>query len=454
MKTAPITLEILNKKIKGLIKEGLDSYWVIAEISELTINYSGHCYLELVQKSEKNEQLIARARAVIWANTFRMIQPYFESTTGHTFTEGIKVMVRVVVEFHEVYGLSLNVVDIEPTYTVGELTVRKQKILEKLNAEGVLEMNRDLELPYHLNRIATISSKTAAGLGDFMNQLNNNPHGFKFYTKLFAATMQGNEAESSIISQLDIIFRNSSLFDVVVIIRGGGASADLECFNSYWLAYNITQFPIPVLTGIGHEQDDTVVDVVANTRLKTPTAVAEFLIDKMVAVENDLLMLEEEISDRVQLILRDKKQELNQSAYNLQKHYNFQVKHENKKLNKLSIRYVSGIKNCIHQHQRLLQNSSSKLSISGNIFLNTKNHILQLHQAKLSNRIKIGLTINKHQIEKAEQSILYNNPNNILSRGYSISLKDGKCVKDGTKLQKGDIIETVFYKGKKQSEIK
>ena len=203
MKASPITLEALNKKIKGLIKEGLDSHWVIAEISELSINYSGHCYLELVQKSDKDEQLIARARAVIWSNTFRMLKPYFETTTGGIFTDGIKVMLRVVVEYHEVYGLSLNVVDIEPTYTVGELAVRKQKILEKLNSEGVLEMNQELDLPYLTNRIAIVSSKTAAGLKDFLAQLNNNTQGFKFYTKLFPAVMQGNEAESSIIAQLD-----------------------------------------------------------------------------------------------------------------------------------------------------------------------------------------------------------------------------------------------------------
>ena len=454
MKGAPLTLLQLNKKVKSLMKEGLDSYWVVGEISELSINYSGHCYLELVEKSEKTEQLVARSRAVIWANTFRMLQPYFETTTGQSFQEGLKVMVRVVVEFHEVYGLSLNIVDIEPTYTVGELTVRKRKILEKLDQEGVLYMNKELDLPELTNRIAIISSKTAAGLGDFENQLHNNSSGFKFYSKLFPAVMQGNEAEGSIISQLDKIFEHAEHFDAVIIIRGGGASADLECFNSYWLAYHITQFPIPVLTGIGHEQDDTVTDEVAHTRLKTPTAVAEFLVNKLAELESELLGVEQEIISEVKDVLYDKKQNLNLAAIQLQKIVGTHVRNENKKLSHLNLSYLSAVQQSIFKQHQKLNRSASQLSSSAKNLIQHRKHTLHIDKLKLTNSTNEQQHLLQFGLEKLAQRLEYAKPEEILRRGYSITYKDGKSIKEARELKKGDTIKTVFYKGSKTSEIK
>ena len=454
MKANPLTLEALNKKIKGLIKEGLDSHWVVAEISELTVNYSGHCYLELVQKSEKSEQLIARMRAIIWSNTYRMLQPYFETTTGQAFSDGIKVMLRVVVEFHEVYGLSLNVVDIEPTYTVGEVAVRKQKILEKLHKEGVIDMNKELELPYLLKKIAIISSKTAAGLGDFMSQLENNPNGFKYHTRLYPATMQGNDAESSIINQLDRIYEQVELFDVVVIIRGGGATADLECFNSYWLAYNITQFPIPVLTGIGHEQDDTVVDVVAHTRLKTPTAVAEFLVDYHAEAENELLMVQSEIVENVKTQLADQKLALTSSAFNLFKYYGNRVKSENLRLHRHALTFSGAIRTLATKKHQQLISSIGRLKQQNQKRIKEAYFLLQKKQQSASGTLQLELLTSKHKLEKAEQAITLNNPQNVLNMGYTITLKDGKSVKNASKLKQGNEIETIFKKGKKRSIVK
>lgn len=453
MKAAPITLAALTKKIKGLLKEGLDSHWVVAEISELSVNYSGHCYLDLIQKSDTSEQLIARARGVIWANTFRMLQPYFETTTGQSFTEGIKVMLRVVVEFHEVYGLSLNVVDIEPTYTVGELAIRKRKILEKLNEEGVIDMNKELELPTLTNRIAIISSKTAAGLGDFMNQLHANTSGFKYYTKLFPAIMQGNEAETSIINQLENIFDYAHLFDAVVIIRGGGASTDLECFNNYWLAYNIAQFPIPVLSGIGHEQDYTVVDEVAHTRLKTPTAVAEFLIDRCSVLENNIFAIQNDIIGLSRDILYANKQKLSKAALLFQKHVNSFVRNENKKLSQLNISYLSTVKNKLFKQHRMLNAASRAMLSNSKKLIDNQSHKLELHSLNLSGLTKQVLSQNAFRLEKIDQALQYNKPENILKKGYSITLKNGKSIKDSTTLKKGDVIETLFEKGTKTSTI-
>jgi exodeoxyribonuclease VII large subunit len=273
--TKAISLIELQTQVKTGIRTMFPGiYWIIAEISEMNTNQSGHCYLELIEKSTESEQIIAKAKATIWAFTFRMLKPYFESVTGQRFSTGIKVMLSVSIEFHELYGFSLNVKDIEPNYTVGDLTRKKQEIIKQLQDEGVFHLNKELEFPIVPQRIAVISSETAAGYGDFVHQLKTNRYGFKYYIKLFKAYMQGEEAEKSIINALDQIFESLEKFDIIVIIRGGGSQADLNCFNSYWLAYHITQFPLPVLTGIGHERDQTIADLVAFNNLKTPTAVA------------------------------------------------------------------------------------------------------------------------------------------------------------------------------------
>jgi exodeoxyribonuclease VII large subunit len=303
-----MSLYELNQEVRKILKDNLSEYyWVIGEISEIKMNNTGHCYLELVEKDEPTDNLRARARAIIWATTFRILKPYFETTTGMTLAKGIKVLVKVIVEFHELYGYSLIVTDIEPSYTIGELARTKQETINRLIEEGVIDMNKSLPFPVLPRKIAVISSETAAGYGDFYDQLLNNQYKYKFYVKLFPALMQGEEAEKSIIEALDNIYRYEDFFDVIVLIRGGGSQADLSCFNNYWLAYNITQFPSPVLTGIGHEQDESVVDIVAHTHLKTPTAVAEYLISLFQDAENHIIELQNTITDRcLENIVREK----------------------------------------------------------------------------------------------------------------------------------------------------
>ena len=292
-----LTLLQLNETIKDALTGAFPtSVWVIAEVSELKENRNGHCYLELIEK--QGSEIVARTRATIWSYTYRMLKPYFETTTGQFFTQGIKILVQVSVEFHSAFGLSLNIKDIDPVYTVGDMAMQRKEIINRLQAEGVFEMNKELELPLVPQKIAIISSATAAGYQDFINQLDNNEFGFRFYTKLFQATMQGTETVTSIINALERIFQYEDFFDAVVIIRGGGATADLSSFDNYDMAFNITQFPLPVITGIGHEKDDTIIDLVAHTRLKTPTAVAEFFIkglerfyDRMLEMENEIIRI-------------------------------------------------------------------------------------------------------------------------------------------------------------------
>jgi exodeoxyribonuclease VII large subunit len=280
-------IEFSLSELNGLVKDTIkiafpQTYWLRAETSDVRVNASsGHCYLEFVEKDSTGNSIIAKARGSIWAKTFWKVKAYFEQTTGQSFASGIKVMVKVSIEFHELYGYSLNVVDIDPTYTLGDMARKRLEIIERLKTEGVFTLNKELTFPTLPKRIALITSPTAAGYEDFLNQLNNNKSGYVFSVKLFPAIMQGDRTESSIITALEQVYDEEDKFDVVAIIRGGGATSELSCFDSYMLAAHCAQFPLPIITGIGHERDESIVDMVANTRMKTPTAVAEFLINKM-----------------------------------------------------------------------------------------------------------------------------------------------------------------------------
>ncbi|HAA16033.1 MAG TPA: exodeoxyribonuclease VII large subunit, partial [Cytophagales bacterium] len=295
----PLTLAELNTKVKSTLEEQLEpSYWVIAEIGSMQVAQRGHAYLELVEKQD--EQITAKLRANIWAYTYRVVSGWFQSVTGSPLQAGLKVLVHGVVTYHEVYGLSLNIKDIDPNFTLGERARQRMEVLQKLEADGVLEMNQELALPLVPQRIAVVSSATAAGYEDFMEQITHNGYGYRVHTQLFRAVMQGDQATESIIGALHEVHNAPRPFDAVVIIRGGGSQLDLDCFDTYELAATVAQFPLPVITGIGHERDETIVDMVAHTRMKTPTAVAEFLIQGLRAFEENVLLLEERLQQYTQ----------------------------------------------------------------------------------------------------------------------------------------------------------
>lgn len=283
-----ITLKQLQQQIKSAVEGALPlPVWIVAEVAELKVNYSGHCYMELVEKSEPkrgaNSTPTAQARAVIWRSQWAMISPYFRQQTGSDLQAGMKIMARVMVSYHELYGLSLQISDIDPSYTLGEVERQKQLTISQLKADGVWDMNRELPMPYLVQRIAVVSSAAAAGYRDFMNELREG--GYAFRCDLYDAVVQGNAAEESICAALEEVALKQELYDAVVVIRGGGSASDLSCFNSYRLCSYVAQFPLPVLTGIGHDKDTSVADMVAHTPLKTPTAVAAWLTDRMARIE-------------------------------------------------------------------------------------------------------------------------------------------------------------------------
>ena len=279
-----ITLRELQRRVKSAL-EGQFALpvWVSAEISEIKVNYSGHCYLELVEKGGDNGVPTAQARAVVWRSHYPRISGYFEAETGQRLAAGIKILAKVLVSYHELYGFSLQITDIDPSYTLGDMERQRQQTIAQLQQDGVWEMNREVPMPTIVQRIAIVSSANAAGYQDFCKELGKSP--YRFELTLFDAFMQGAAAEESIVEALCNVATNLEKFDAVVLIRGGGSRSDLNCFNAYRLCAHVAQFPLPVVTGIGHDKDTSVADMVAHTALKTPTAVAGWLVERMTEVD-------------------------------------------------------------------------------------------------------------------------------------------------------------------------
>ena len=314
----PLTLSALNGLVRSVVEEGLPlRYWVTGELSEVRATSVGHCYIELVERDELTGEMVAKARGTIWSRVYSLLRPYFLEQTGREFAVGLKVLVLVTVKFHELYGFSLDVCDIEPAYTIGDMARQRMLIVKRLTDEGVIDLNKELPFPLLPKRVAVVSSASAAGYGDFCDQLNNNMYGFRFAVSLFAAPMQGNKVEEGIIAALDAIASDAIPWDVVVIIRGGGATSDLSCFDTYDLANNCAQFPIPIITGIGHQRDDTLLDIVAHTRVKTPTAAAEVLIHSMLMQAERVASLQQAISEAATRTLTDERHRLQSLLHRL-----------------------------------------------------------------------------------------------------------------------------------------
>jgi exodeoxyribonuclease VII large subunit len=400
-KTA-LSLSQLNGMIKAAIIESLpDMYWVIAEVAEIKLNQRGHCYLELVEKED--DTAIAQIKAAIWAYEYHSISNKFQKATNEPLSRGMKILFLAAVTFHEVYGLSLNIKYIDPAYTIGEMARKKKEVIERLRKEGIIERNRSRELPLVPQRVAVISSPTAAGYGDFINHLDGNAFGYRFVHILFPALMQGNEAGASIIRALTRIRKKQANFDLAVIIRGGGSTIDLSCFDSYALSSAIASFPLPVISGIGHEKDDTVVDIVVHTRMKTPTAVAEFIISGVRAFEETVLGLETRIVNHVEKFLKDEKHRLISIT---------------QRLSLVPFRLES-----IHLNRLLLLQKD------------IRGHVRQFFHAR------------KNRLENMQQAVRHLDPEQVLRRGYSITRHRGKVVKDAAALKKGMIIESTLHKG-------
>ena len=412
MKNERYTLRQLNLLVREAIEDALpDEYWVEAELSECREN-SGHCYMELIEKDERSNTPVARASAKCWRQTWMMVKPYFERTTGQPLRVGMKVLLRVYAQFHETYGFSWIVSDIDPTYTLGDMARKRQEIIRQLKEEGVFDLQRELRIPTFAQRIAVISAQNAAGYGDFCRQLEDNDYGFRFDVQLFPAIMQGEQVEQSVISALNQIYNlHSPLnFDVVVIIRGGGATADLSGFDTLALAENVAQFPIPIITGIGHDRDESILDMVANTRVKTPTAAAALLIDNLLRVLERL----DDASQRISYAVNQR---------------------------------ISNQKTKIATMTTLIPTLALRV-------VSDQRHRIELLENRLPVAIERRLTNQKHLLESLSIKLQGFDPQLLLSRGYSITLHNGRAVRDPRQLKPGDEIETRVEKGTIHSVVK
>ena len=405
-----ITLYELNRLVREAIESEMpNEYWVEAELSECREN-RGHCYMELIQKDELSATPVAKASAKCWASKWLMVKPYFERITGQRLVAGMKVLLKVYAQFHEAYGFSWIVNDIDPTYTLGDMARKRQEIINQLKAEGVFDLQKELSLPLFCQRIAVISSETAAGYGDFCNQLADNPYGFKFQTQLYPATMQGEGIERSIIEALNSINAVCDDYDAVVIIRGGGATSDMAGFDTLALAENVANFPIPIITGIGHDRDESILDMVSHTRVKTPTAAAAFLIDHLKTVSDQLTTLSEAIP-RLFSVVRTRQEARLDNLY-----------------------------------QRILMRVQQRAVTSQADIRNLEQGLLTALQRRL--------TSEHHRLEMLEEKVRSLDPALLLKRGYSMTLFNGKAVRDPQTLRQGDEIETRLEKGTIKSIIK
>jgi exodeoxyribonuclease VII large subunit len=454
MERTVLSLYDLNKTIQEVIRTSLsEPYWVKAEIAQLKENYSGHCYLEIIEKDSDSDRIVAQAKATIWANTYRILKPYFETTTNRRLTEGLKILICVKVEFHELYGLSLNVTDIDPAFTVGDLAIKKAEIIRRLKEEGVYDMNKQLEFPLVPQRIAVISSDTAAGFSDFTNHLGNNLFHYHFSVKLFPSTMQGNKAEESIIESLEKIYDSLEQFDAVAIIRGGGSQTDLSCFDNYLLALNVAQFPLPVLTGIGHEQDESITDLVAHLRLKTPTAVADHLIECFQNVESVLDEYNIHLSELVRNIIDDHNIKLEQFVYRLPVAVNGFLKQEDKVIHSVLIRTLKANEKRIRKEEFLHHNFEHRAGSGTKYFINKLNSLLDQKAEFMKNIVSSKVQMQYALLDKYKNMADYSDPENILKRGFSITYYKGKPVSDAALLHETDVIETRLKKGKVRSVV-
>ena len=429
MKT--VTLFELNNLVREVISSTLsEEYWVEAELSEVH-EVRGHCYMELIQKELFSNTPVAKASAKCWKNKWTLLREKFEKVTREGLKPGMKVLLKVYADFHEAYGFAWIVTDINPEFTMGDMARKRQEIIDTLKREGVFELQKELVLPQFAQRIAVISSENAAGYGDFCHQLADNPQQLKFYTRLFPAVMQGEGVEESVIGALNSINENIEKFDAVVIIRGGGATSDLSGFDTLRLAENVANFPIPIITGIGHDRDESIVDMVAHTKVKTPTAAAALLIDHLNLVLERLLDAQAELIAAVR-----HRSELEQA-----------------RLVRMSEKIPMLFSLVKTRQEQRIERHLANITAALNDKLSREHHRLSLIESQLAPTLLQQMTKENYRLQLLQQRLEALNPQRLLQRGYSITLCKGKVVKDARQLKAGDEIETKLANGKITSII-
>ena len=428
----PITLYELNSLVSSVVEFDLpDSYWVVAELSDVR-EVRGHCYMELVEKDDRSNTPTAKASAKCWASRWAMLRPMFERVTGQRIRPGMKVMLCVKAQFHPAYGFSWIVSDMNPEYTMGDMARRRQEIVRRLKAEGVFDLQRELALSPFAMRIAVVSSKGAAGYGDFCNQLRDNAGGYAFRVELFDAIMQGEAVEQSVINALDCIYGRIDDFDAVVIIRGGGATSDLSGFDTLALAENVANFPLPVITGIGHDRDESILDMVAHTRVKTPTAAAQLLIDNIAHTDSLIDAARQRIVRSTLDRMERERMRVEALARRIPLMFSLVSTRESGRMDVLEHRIGNALRIRLSDEVERVDGLSARVAMSAQRLMTNARHRLQL----------------------LEQRVNLADPERLLKRGYSITTYNGRAVMDAGTLPDGAVVETRVGKGRFCSVVK
>ncbi|MBS1111760.1 MAG: putative exodeoxyribonuclease large subunit [Nitrospirae bacterium] len=421
MKTEALSLYEINQLLRSVIEGALpETFLITAEIS--SFNVSKHCYLTLIDKD--GDITRAKMDAVIWASKYMTIAPEFRASAGVELAKGIRILFEASVSFHEVYGLKLNIINIYPSYTIGEMASKRREILERLIREGLKERNRALEFPLVPQRIGIISSPKAAGYEDLITHLRENPYGYKFNCKLYEAVMQGERAEFSILDAIERCRCDSSLLDVVVIVRGGGGEFDLRCFDSYEIAKAMANLPVPVISGIGHERDVTVVDEVSNKRGKTPTAVADLIITRVKDYEDAIGLLSHRLVHGANKLNSDLAENLRYLTKGI----------------------IYSLKLLGMQKERILENAVRLKSLTSKEILVKFNDLDAIFSRVRVSSERSLLWADK-MLRGLENNLNHLNPQNVLKRGYSITYSNDKAVTSVSAIKKGESLRTFLYKG-------
>lgn len=426
-----ITLSRFNELITQAINStpGLQNQWVVAETSDLRV-VRGHCYMELVEKNDAGTT-VAKLNAVIWSSNYPRLVAKFMATTGAELKTGMKVLVKVSANFHSQFGFKAVINDIDPSYTMGDMARQRLEILKRLKADGIIDMNKELPITAVPQRIAVISAAGAAGYGDFMNQLANNPYRLKFYTCLFGASMQGAQTVPTVLAALDRINDHLDLFDAVVIIRGGGATSELNSFDNYDLAAAVAQFPLPVIVGIGHDRDETVLDFVAAIRVKTPTAAAEWLINRGT---NALAHLDE-LQETVVTAVRDT------------------VGHAREQLAYYTSMIPAASRRIIDTNMLRLDNYTKAIPLAANNLITAQCTRLDRALERMGEAVEHALQREQQRLQALGDKAALLSPENTLQRGYALVTAGGKCVTAGSQLQPGDHIHVQFAEGSTDATV-
>lgn len=448
--------------------------WVVAELAQVNVNrYSGHCYLDLVEK--KDETTVASMRATIWAGVFKRIQSVFKRATGSELKQGMKVLMRGSLGFHEVYGLSFNVREIDPQYTLGEMALKRKETLERLKREGVIDLNRGLALPVVPQRIAVIASESSAGYGDFLSRMTGNPYGYSYSMTLLPAFMQGDRAEGSIIKALAQVRAMAAEFEVVVLIRGGGSQVDLSCFDSYALALEVARFPLPVLSGIGHERDETVLDRVSNRRLITPSAVAEFIVSRTRRFEDALEELRQRLVSNVtdmvgherhrlamasRLLVTSTRGLISESRHRLgtatgefSRAARQGLGRSIEQVNRLTASMRSGARHLLSMSVRRMAELGGRLRLASGYRLRREPSVIDAITARLGRASVSALRSEARKVQDTEGKVRLLDPINVLRRGYSITLINGRVLKQASQVLAGDRLKTLLSEGEVTSIV-